>query len=58
MPDLNDYHAFTSTSSGRTSGGGSNGSSGGGGGKEGCAGTLVWVFAIVSLLWIIAKLTG
>ena len=58
MPDLNDYHAFTSTSSGRTSGGGSNGSSGGGGGKEGCAGTLVWIFAIVSLLWIIAKLTG
>ena len=58
MPDLNDYHAFTSTSSGRTSGGGSNGSSGGGGGKEGCAGTLVWVSVIVSLLWIIAKLTG
>ncbi len=57
MPDLNDYHAFTSTSSGHSGGSGSNGSSSGGG-NEGCAGTFVWVFAIVSLLWIIAKLTG
>lgn len=58
MPDLNDYHAFTSTSSGRTVGGGSNGSSGGGGRNEGCASAFVWVFAIFSLLWIIIKLTG
>lgn len=57
MPDLNDYHAFTSTSSGRSGGGKSNGLNGGSG-NEGCAGVLAWVFAIVSLLWIIAKLTG
>lgn len=51
MPDLNDYHAFTSTSSGRSNGDRSNSSSGGEGGNEGCAGTFVWIFAIVSLFW-------
>ena len=58
MPDLNDYHAFTSTSSGRSGGGDSNDSTEGEGGNEGCAGTFVWIFAIVSLLWIIVKLAG
>ena len=57
MPDLNDYHAFTGTSSGCSGGSGSSDSSSGGG-NEGCAGTFVWVFAIVSLIWIIVKLTG
>lgn len=56
MPDLNDYHAFTSTSSGRSSGAGPNSS--GGGGNEGCAGVLAWALAIGSLVWIIIKLIG
>lgn len=58
MPDINDYHAFTNTSSGRSGGGRSNGSNGGGSGNEGCAGVLAWLFAIGSLIWIIIKLTG
>ena len=57
MPDLNDYHAFTSTSSGRAGGGRSN-SSNGGSGNEGYAAVLVWIFALGSLLWIIVKLAG
>lgn len=58
MPDLNDYHAFTSTRSGRSGGGKSNGSNGGGSGNEGCAGVLAWALAIGSLVWIIIKLIG
>lgn len=58
MPDLNDYHAFTSTSSGHSGGGKSSSSNGGGSGNEGCAGVLAWFFAIGSLVWIIIKLTG
>ncbi|MBQ5660308.1 MAG: hypothetical protein IIV18_03085 [Lachnospiraceae bacterium] len=46
MPDLNDYHAFTSTSGG---------SSGGGGG--GCSsGCLPWVLGALFLLWAIGTI--
>ena len=56
MPDLNDFHAFKSTTSG-ISGSSSRRSSTGGGGDGGNgdgAGTLLWVAAILSLLWIIS----
>ena len=49
MPDLNDFYAFKSTSSGNHSS-----SSGGGGG--GCLGALTWAAGIISLLWVIGKL--
>ena len=48
MPDLDDFHAFISTSSGSTSGGRSTGGSG----------CLTWVVLAVSILWIIGKLSG
>ena len=51
MPDLNDFYAFKSTSSGNHSS-----SSGGGGG--GCLETLTWAAGIISLLWVISKLLG
>ena len=57
MPDLGDYHAFISTSSGG-SGSRSSGSSSGDSGDPGCAGCLTWFMAIVSLLWIIGKIIG
>lgn len=47
MPNLDDFYAFKSTSSGRGNGGG------------GCLGPWVtWVLAIVAILWIIGKLFG
>ena len=48
MPDLNDFHAFKSTS-GCSSGGGS----GFGGGGSGC---LSWVLVCLAILWVIGKL--
>ena len=57
MPDLGDYHAFISTSSGG-SGSRSSGSSSGDSGDPGCAGCVTWFMAIVSLLWIIGKIIG
>lgn len=57
MPDLGDYHAFISTSSGG-SGSRSSGSSSGDSGDSGCAGCVTWFMAIVSLLWIIGKIIG
>ena len=44
MPDMNDYHAFKSTS------GGSGGSSGGGGGKGFGCGWIVIVIVVILLL--------
>lgn len=49
MPDLNDYHAFTSTSSG------SGTESGGSGCSSGC---LPWLLVALGVLWFIGKLTG
>ena len=57
MPDLGDYHAFISTSSG-SSGSRSSGSSSGDSGDPGCAGCVTWFIAIVSLLWIIGEIIG
>lgn len=49
MPGINDYHAFTSTSSG----------SGTGGRESGCSsGCLPWVLAALAILWFIGKLAG
>lgn len=48
MPDLDDFHAYKSTS-----GGSSGGASG-----FGCSGGFIWVFAILSFLYIIGKLAG
>lgn len=48
MPDMNDYHAFKSTS------GGSGGSSGGGGGKGFGCGWIVIVFVVILLISFIA----
>ena len=57
MPDLNDFYAFKSTTSSSESSG-SRGGNSSGGGNGGCAGTLLWVAAILSLLWIIGILFG
>ncbi len=48
MPDLDDFHAFQST----TSGSGSNGHS------SGSAGCLTWVLVVIGILWIIGKVAG
>lgn len=46
MPDLNDFHAFQSTSGGSNSGSG-----------IGCSGgCFTWILVILALLWIIGKL--
>lgn len=47
MPDLNDFHAFKSTSGG--------GSSGGGVGGPGC---FTWILIGLGILWLIGKLFG
>ena len=57
MPDLNDFYAFKSTTF-SSGGSGSHEGNSGGGGNGGCAGTLLWVAAILSLLWIIGILFG
>ena len=49
MPDLNDFYAFKSTSSGERS-------SNSGGDSGGCLGVLTWAAGIISLLWVIGKL--
>lgn len=46
MPDLNDFHAFQSTSGGSSGGGGS-------GSSVGC---LTWILAGLAMLWIIGKI--
>ena len=51
MPDLNDFHAFNSTSGG--SGGGSSGGGSGGGGI-GCAAWIVIAIAVYMLIFFIA----
>ena len=44
MPDMNDFHAFKSTSSGGSSGAG------------GCSGSiLLWIMIIVGVLWLLGK---
>lgn len=48
MPDMNDYHAFKSTS------GGSGGSSGGGGGKGFGCGWIVIVIVVILLISFVA----
>ena len=51
MPNINDYHAYKST----TEGGGSSGSGGGGG--VGCCGSMfVWAGVIVCALWLVGKI--
>lgn len=45
MPDLNDFHAFKSTSGG----------GGSGGGGSGC---FTWILVGLVILWIIGKLSG
>ena len=46
MPDLNDFHAFKSTSSGDSGGGG-------------CSGNiLIWILVIYAILTFIGKLSG
>lgn len=44
MPDMNDFHAFQSTSGG---------SNGGAGCSGGC---LTWILVGVAILWIVGKL--
>lgn len=50
MPDLNDFHAFQSTS------GGGGGGSGGSGGRGCGGGIFTWILVIAVILWIIGKL--
>lgn len=47
MPDLNDFHAFKSTSSGENSG------------NSGClGGGFTWIVVIIVVLWLIGKIFG
>lgn len=46
MPDLNDFHAFMSTSGGGSSGGG---------GSPGC---FTWILVGLAIIWLIGKLAG
>ena len=46
MPDLNDFHAFKSTSGGGVSGGGCG------------SGCVTWILVGLAILWIIGKLAG
>lgn len=47
MPDLNDFHAFNSTSLGESSGNGA------------CLGSgTTWILAIIAVLWVIGKVFG
>ena len=49
MPNLDDYHAFKSTSS-------DNSYSGGG---SGCSGSIfTWIVVILAVLWLIGKLSA
>lgn len=50
MPDLNDFHAFTSTSGSGSGSGGSGSSSG-----PGC---FTWILIVLAILWIIGKFSG
>ena len=43
MPDMNDFHAFKSTSSGESSGGGCSGS------------VLLWIMIVFGVMWLIGK---
>ena len=52
MPDMNDYHAFKSTS------GGSGGGSGGGGGKGFGCGWIVIVIVVILLISFIADVAS
>ena len=45
MPEMNDYHAFNSTS-------------GGSGGGFGCSGTVIGILVVVGILWLIGTLFG
>lgn len=51
MPNINDYHAFTSTS-----GGGGGGSSRGGGGPGCNMGCLGWIVAGIAVLCVISNM--
>lgn len=51
MPDLDDFYAFKSTSSGDHS-------SSSGVGSGGCLETLTWAAGVISFLWVIGKLLG
>lgn len=46
MPDLNDFHAFKSTSSGGNSGGGN---------SPGC---FTWILVGLAIIWLIGKMAG
>ena len=46
MADLNDYHAFTNTSSGSDSG------------STGCSSGFIWVLAVIGILYFIGKFCG
>lgn len=48
MPDMNDFHAFKSTSGGS-----------GGGGSLGCpSGCLPWILGTLAILYLIGKIFG
>lgn len=51
MPDLNDFYAFKMTSSNN-----GDGNKSGGNGSGGNANLLVWIVAIICILWIVGKL--
>lgn len=56
MPDLNDFYAFKMTSSNNGGGNKSGGNGSGGNGSSGNANLLVWIVAIICILWIVGKL--
>lgn len=52
MPDLNDFYAYKITTSGSN-----NSSSGRNSSIDGCGSPIIWIAAIISVLWIIGKLS-
>ena len=56
MPDLNDFYAFKMTSSSSSGSSYKNNNQGGSG--DGCSNAFVWIAAIISILWIIGKLSA
>ena len=57
MPGINDYHAFTSTTSGRSTSGGSKRNTQTTATEDTIAGKIAFWFAIGSLVWFIIKLS-
>lgn len=57
MPELNDFYAFKTTTSGGSSGGSNNQNNSGNSGM-GCRSAFVILMIILAVLWFIGKVSG